>query len=347
MSYPIRSPITNFSARWDLRSDTTTRPCEGMRRAMAEAEVGDDVFGDDATVQRLEDTVAEMMGKEAALFMASGTQSNLAALLAHCGRGEEVIVGDQYHVFIDEAGGASALGSIPYLTLPVREDGSLEPAAIAGALTEDDPHFTITRLLSLENTVHGRAVKLDVIRDCVTVARENDLATHLDGARFFNACAALGCQPTEMAKLFDTISTCMSKGLGAPIGSVLTGSKDIIHRAHRWRKMLGGGMRQVGVLAAAALYGIEHVRPRLIEDHQRAEEFANFLRGLGAGEVEQATNMVFFTPEETSPEAFARSLQSDGIAICPARRMRYVFHRQIDDEGLAAIQTAFVRALKA
>lgn len=322
----------------DLRSDTVTRPDAGMLAAMAAAEVGDDVFGDDPAVNRLEAVLAERIGKEAALFVPTGTQSNFCAMLAHCARGEEVIAGQGYHVVTYEAAGASVLGGMALCTVPASADGGLEPAAVAGAVKEDDPHFAVSRLLSLENTHNGKAVSLGRTAAAAQAGRDAGLAVHLDGARFFNAIAALGCSEADLAGLADTVSICLSKGLGAPVGSVLAGPADLISRARRWRKMLGGGMRQAGVLAAAGLYALEHNAGRLAEDHARAEALAAALRETGAGEVSQATNMVFFTPLNGGNADLRSHLAGDGVVIAAGDSgpIRMVLHKDADDAGLEA-----------
>lgn len=233
--------------------------------------------------------------------------SNLAGLLAHCRRGEEIILGAEYHVYAYEAAGASVLGGVSLCPVPVRADGALDPGAVAGAVKADDSHLAVSRLLSLENTHNGLAVPLADMAATADAGRGAGLAVHLDGARFFNATVALGCAETELAGLMDTISVCLSKGLGAPAGSVLAGPGDLIARARRWRKMLGGGMRQAGVLAAAGLYALDRNVARLAEDHARAGELAGELRSLGAGEVSQATNMIIMPTAPAGPSA------------CPAR----------------------------
>lgn len=323
----------------DLRSDTVTRPDAGMLAAMAAAEVGDDVYGDDPQVNRLEHELAERLGKEAGLFVPSGTMSNLLALLAHCQRGEEIIVGHGYHVYIDEAAGASVLGGMSLCPVPVRADGGLDPAVITEAVKEDDFHYAISRLLSLENTHNGLVVPLADMQAAADAGRKANLAVHLDGARFFNATSALGCSATDLAGLADTVSICLSKGLGAPVGSVLVGPRELIDRARRWRKMLGGGMRQAGVLAAAGLYALAHNTDRLTEDHARAAAMADGLRGLECGEVSQATNMVFFTPADGRNGDLRDHLSADGVVIgCGATgAIRLVLHKDIDD---AAFESA-------
>src|SRR5687768_15875232 len=235
----------------DLRSDTVTQPSAAMREAMARAPVGDDVFGDDPTVNRLQEIAAERFGMEAGLFFASGTQSNLAAVMAHCQRGEEVIVGQEAHTYRYEAGGAAVLGSVQPQPLQNLPDGSLDLAQVEAAIKPDDSHFAITRLLALENTIGGRVLSRAYMADAIALARRRKLSTHLDGARVFNAAVKLGMPVAELCAGFDTVSVCLSKGLGTPAGTVLVGRRDVVDRARRVRKMLGGTMRQVGILAAA------------------------------------------------------------------------------------------------
>lgn len=322
--------------RVDLRSDTVTRPDEGMRRAMYDAVVGDDVYGDDPTVNRLEAVIAERLGKEAALFVASGTMSNLCALLAHCARGEEVIVGRGYHIAADEAAGSSVLGGIALCTVPVDIDGGLSPDDIASEVKPDDSHKPITRLVCLENTHGGRAVPLDRMAQATDAARTHGLSLHLDGARFFNAVTALGCSASDLASMADSVSICLSKGLGTPAGSVLTGPADIIARARRYRKMLGGGMRQSGVLAAAGLYAMENNVERLSEDHDRAAMLAKSLVTMQAGDVTQATNMVFLTPRDGANDTLRNELAKVGILLGggSSGAIRLAIHKDIDDSAL-------------
>lgn len=321
----------------DLRSDTVTRPDAGMMAAMAAAELGDDVYGEDPSVNRLEAVLAERLGKDAALFLPTGTMSNLAGLLAHCQRGEEIVTGAGYHVYAYEAAGASVLGGIALCPVPVRADGALDPGVIAGAVKEDDSHLAISRLLSLENTHNGLAVPLAEMAAAAEAGRKAGLSVHLDGARFFNAVTALRCSETDLAGLADTVSICLSKGLGTPAGSVLVGPAVVIARARRWRKMLGGGMRQAGVLAAAGLYALEHNVVRLAEDHTRAAELADVLGSLGVGEVAQATNMVFFTPGDGRNDALRAHLAAEGLVIGggSAGAIRMVLHKDADDAALA------------
>lgn len=320
----------------DLRSDTVTRPSEAMRRAMAEAEVGDDVFGDDPTVNALQERIAGLLGFESALFVSSGTQSNLCALLTHCGRGDEYIAGQMAHTYRWEGGGAAVLGGIQPQPLPHRADGTLDPQDIVAAVKPDDPHFARTRLLCLENTIGGRVVAMDYLKTVTQIARDRGLATHLDGARLFNAAVAGGDDPYDQARQiaghFDSVSVCFSKGLGAPVGSALVGSREFVAGARRWRKVLGGGMRQAGVLAAAALHALDHHVTRLADDHAHAALFAEGLKGLEGLTVEPSgTNMVFANaaPGLDADEVRAR-LERRGL-LCGAYpgQLRFVFHLDV------------------
>ena len=335
-----RSPGTN-APLIDLRSDTVTQPDEGMRRAMYEAELGDDVYGDDPCVNRLESVAAERLGKEASLFVPSGTMSNLAAMLAHCGRGEEVIVGRDYHISSYEAAGASVLGGIALCPVAVDADGGLSPEIITSEVKPDDSHKPISRLLSLENTHNGMAIPLPRIAEAVEAGRSAGLSVHLDGARFFNAVTELACAPGDLAGPFDSVSICLSKGLGTPAGSLLCGPADIINRARRYRKMLGGGMRQSGVLAAAGLYAMENNIARLSDDHCRASTLAETLIEVEAGEVAQATNMIFLTPRGGANDALRTHLARSGIILGGGSSgpLRIVLHKNIDDDALRMIDT--------
>lgn len=326
----------------DLRSDTVTQPDAAMRRAMAEAEVGDDVYGDDPSVNRLEAELAARLGKADAVFFPTGTQSNLAAILSHCGRGDEVIVGDRYHIYCDEAAGAAVLGGVSLFSVPTECNGGLSAAMVVGALKADDPHYVRSRLLCVENTVGGRAVSLKTISAATEAARTAGLAVHLDGARFFNATTALNCEPEDLAKVADTVSICLSKGLGAPVGSVLSGDSETMARARRNRKLLGGSMRQSGVLAAAGLYALEYNVEGLARDHERANGLASALNALNVGGVVSHTNMVFFKPANLDVAVLRAHMLAKGILIggqSPAIRM--VLHRDIDDETLAHVIETF------
>jgi threonine aldolase len=320
--------------RHDFRSDTVTRPGQAMREAMASAEVGDDVFRDDPTVTRLEAVLAERMGKEAGLFLPSGTQSNLCALMAHCERGDEYIVGQQAHCYRWEAGGAAVLGSIQPQPLTNQDDGTLLLADIEAAIKPDDPHFARTRLFTLENTIGGKILPRDYVQAATALARRHGLACHLDGARVFNAAVASKVPAAELAAPFDSVSVCLSKGLGAPVGSVLVGAAPLIARARRLRKMLGGGLRQVGVLAAAGLYALDHHVERLADDHANAALLAAGLAGFDGVKVTRPdTNIVFVEIDERVAAEFAAYLAERGIGITSAygaTRQRWVTHIDVD-----------------
>src|SRR5206468_2328235 len=251
-----------------------------MRRTMLEAELGDDVFGDDPTVNRLQARAAEIFGFEAALFFPSGTQSNLAALISHCQRGEAVIIGAEQHSYRYEAGGLGVLGSIHPQVIPNRADGTLDLAQVEATISPDDPHFPRTRLLALENTIGGKPIARAYLADAIALAKRRGLSTHLDGARVFNAAVHFKTTARELCAGFDSVSSCLSKGLGTPAGTVLLGGKDFIGRAKRARKILGGAMRQAGVIAAAGLYALEHNVERLASDHTNAARLADGLRAL-------------------------------------------------------------------
>jgi len=338
----LRPGGANVTPICDLRSDTVTRPNEGMRKAMYEAELGDDVYGEDPQVNRLEAELAARLGKEAGLFLPTGTQSNLTAVMAHCGRGEEAIVGRGFHIYTYEAAGASVLGSVALYPLEVRADGALEPGDITAAVKVDDSHFTVSRLLCLENTHNGMAVPLADTAAAADAGRAAGLSVHLDGARYFNAIAGLGCAEGALAGLADTVSICLSKGLGTPAGSVLVGPRDVISRARRLRKMLGGGMRQAGVLAAAGLFALEHNVTRLAEDQERAEALAEALREMGAENVVQNTNMVFFSSAAGQGDALKDHMAGLGVVIGGGEGpKRLVLHKDVTDEGLAAAIDGF------
>ena len=325
----------------DLRSDTVTRPSAGMRRAMAEAEVGDDVFGDDPTVNRLQAHAARMLGFEDALLFPSGTQSNLAALMSHCGRGDEVIVGQQAHTYRYEAGGGAVLGSIQPQPIANRPDGTLDLDEVEAAIKPDDPHFARTRLLALENTVGGKAIGCPYVEKALELAKTKRLATHLDGARIFNAAVKLGMSARELCKGFDSVSVCLSKGLGAPAGTLLLGDEVFIAKARRARKILGGAMRQAGVLAAAGLYALENNVARLAEDHANAERLAQGLREAGYEVEGPHTNMVFVK----APPGFADHLVNNEILVLAGPRMRLVTHLDVDAAGIDRVLEAS-RSLK-
>ena len=323
----------------DLRSDTVTRPTAAMRAAMAAADVGDDVFGDDPSVNALQERIAALLGKEAALFVSSGTQGNLVAVMTHCGRGDEYIVGQSAHTYRYEAGGAAVLGSVQPQPLEHQADGSLALADIDAAIKPDDSHFARSRLLCLENTIGGKVLPIDYLARATALARDRGLATHLDGARLFNAAVALGGDPYANARAiaahFDSVSVCFSKGLGAPVGSALVGSRAFIHEAHRWRKMLGGGMRQAGVLAAAALHALDHHVERMAVDHALARRLAEGLqqvRGVTVDPVQ--TNMVFVGVDPARAAGLGEHLTQQGVLVTGRERLRFVTHLDVDAAGI-------------
>ena len=322
----------------DFRSDTVTRPDAAMRAAMAEAPVGDDVYGEDVTVRALEDRVAELTGKAAGLFMPSGTQSNLIALMAHCERGDEFISGQDAHCYRFEAGGAAVLGSIQPQPIENAADGTLPLDKIEAAIKLDDIHFARTRLLALENTIGGRVLPHAYLEAATALARDRGLATHLDGARIFNAAAASNRSAREIAAGFDTVSVCLSKGLGAPVGSVLVGSETFIGKARRLRKMLGGGMRQVGIIAAAGLYALEHNIARLADDHARARRLAEgFARHDGLEVAMPQTNIIFLRADPAIANGFAAHMAAAGIGVSGRYgQQRWVTHKDVGDEAVAA-----------
>ncbi len=327
----------------DLRSDTVTRPSAGMRRAMAEADLGDDVFGDDPTVNRLQAKAAEQLGFEHALLFPSGTQSNLAALMSHCGRGDEYLVGMEAHTYRYEAGGGAVLGSIQPQPLVNRPDGTLDLAEVEAAIKPDDAHFARTRLLALENTISGRVLTRKYLEEALALAKRRGLATHLDGARIFNAAVKLGIKAKDLCAGFDSMSVCLSKGLGAPVGTLLFGNANFMAKAKRARKILGGAMRQSGVLAAAGLYALEHNIERLAEDHANAERLAKGLREAGYQVEGPQTNMVFVK----APPGFADHMVNNEILVLSGPRIRLVTHLDVSaagiDRALAAARS-FARA---
>lgn len=328
----------------DLRSDTVTRPTAAMRERMAAAEVGDDVFGDDPTVNALQARLAELTGHQAGLFFPSGTQSNLAALMAHCARGEEFVIGSMGHSYKYEAGGAAVLGSLWPQPLEYEPDGSLDLKKVAALIKPDDAHFAKTRLLVLENTQNGRVLPLSYIEEASRFARDKGLVLHLDGARVFNAAVKLKVPVKQIARHFDSVSLCLSKGLGSPVGSVLVGPKDLIARAHRIRKMLGGGMRQAGVLAAACLYAVENHVERLAEDHANAQTLAQGLAGLPGLTLDPKlvqTNMIFGAVDPARIGALAEHLKKQDIIILPNPSLRLVTHLDVSKDDVQKVIAAF------
>ncbi|HTS52899.1 MAG TPA: low-specificity L-threonine aldolase [Burkholderiales bacterium] len=327
----------------DLRSDTVTRPSAEMRAAMAAAEVGDDVYGEDPTVNRLEALAAQMLGKEAALFVVSGTQGNLLGVMSHCERGDEYVVGQQGHTYKYEGGGAAVLGSIQPQPLDFEPDGSLDLARVAAAIKPDDSHFARTRLLCLENTQAGKALPLEYLSRAHDFARAHGLSVHLDGARVFNAAVKHRVDVREISRSCDTVSVCLSKGLGAPVGSVLCGSRDLIAKARRWRKVLGGGMRQAGVLAAAGIYALQNNVARLEQDHENARALAQALGAIAAVKVEYGaaqTNMVYMSVEPTLSEPLRQFLKQRGILIGAGHTVRLVTHLDLERQDVRAAADA-------
>ena len=321
----------------DLRSDTVTRPSPEMRQAMAEAEVGDDVFGDDPMVNKLEETAAAMLGKEAAIFAPSGTQTNLIALLSHCQRGDEYIVGQTAHTYRYEAGGAAVLGSIQPQPLDLNPNGTFDLERVAQVIKPDDYHFARSRLLCVENTHNGLALPMDYLQRVAETGAEHGLSLHLDGARIFNAAVKCGVGVDEITYHFDTVSVCLSKGLGAPVGSVLCGDKPTIARARRWRKMVGGGMRQAGIIAAAGLFALTHNSQRLQTDHEHARLLAQGLAEIDGYKVEYdeaQTNMVFVSPPVDKTPGFQDYLGKHGVLILGGSRIRLVTHLDIQKEDI-------------
>lgn len=326
----------------DLRSDTVTQPTPAMRAAMLAAPLGDDVFGDDPSVQALQVRIADITGKEAALFMPSGTQSNLCALLAHCERGDEYIVGQLAHTYRYEGGGAAVLGSIQPQPLTQGPTGEMQLPDMEAAIKPDDPHFARTRLLCLENTWNGHPMTLAYLAQATGLARAHGLATHLDGARLFNAAVATpeagadACAAARhMAGYFDSVSVCFSKGLGAPVGSALCGSQALIARALRWRKMLGGGMRQSGLLAAAAIHALDHQLERLALDHALAQRLAQGLAGMNGVTVRSAqTNIVFVDVADGLGPALLAHLAQQGVLATGLIGLRFVTHLDVDEAGI-------------
>ena len=327
----------------DLRSDTVTEPSAAMRAAMLAAPVGDDVYGEDPTVNKLQAVLAQMAGMEQGLFMPSGTQSNLVALISHCARGDEYIVGQQAHTYKYEGGGAAVLGGIQPQPLEFNEQGGLDLDAVKAAIKPLDHHFAKSRLLCLENTMQGKVLPMPYLNDAVQFAKQHGLGLHLDGARAFNAAVASGVSIAQLVAGFDSVSICLSKGLGAPVGSVLLGNKGFIETARRWRKITGGGMRQAGILAAAGLYALEHNVERLAHDHLRAKQLASSLRDLGLDVEPVQTNMVFVQCGEHDPKRLCSELFKQGIKVSVATRLRLVTHLDVDDADIVKTIAAFRR----
>ena len=324
----------------DLRSDTVTQPTVAMCEAMMAAELGDDVYGEDPTVNRLEAWLANELGFAAALFVPTGTMSNLLGLMAHCERGDEYIVGQQAHTYKYEGGGAAVLGSIQPQPIDGEADGSLDLAKVEAAIKQDDFHFARTRLLALENTMQGKVLPLDYLAAARELTRRRGLSLHLDGARLYNAAVKLGVPAREITRHFDSVSVCLSKGLGAPVGSVLCGSTALIAKARRLRKMVGGGMRQAGVLAAAGLYALQHQVQRLAEDHANAERLGAALTELGYSVEPVQTNMVYVQLGERAGQIKA-FMAERGIAVSAAPRLRLVTHLDVGSADIERVIEAF------
>ena len=347
-----------MEARVDLRSDTVTLPSPEMRRAIHDAQLGDDVYRDDPTVNALEDKAAEMLGKEAGLFVTSGTQGNLVSMLAHCGRGDEVLVGDRSHIFSNEAGGASVLGGL--FLFPIKTDrfGFLEPDLIRAATNPHDYHVPPTKLLCIENTHNqssGQPLTVDQTQAMADAAREGGMAVHIDGARLFNAAVSLGLDAADLIAPADSATFCLSKGLACPIGSIVVGSADFIESTRRWRKMLGAGMRQVGVIAAAGIYALDNMIERLTEDHENAKKLAEGLAEIDGISVDPDaihSNIVYFNIPPGSGAAIASNLKARGILVNAGDPvMRMVTHYGISSEDidytLVALQEHFKEAVAA
>ncbi len=350
--------MTDRTSLVDLRSDTVTQPTPAMREAMMAAPLGDDVFGTDPSVNALQEKIAALLGFEAAMFVPTGTQSNLCAILSHCGRGDEYIVGQQAHCYRWEGGGAAVFGSVQPQPLDHAPDGTLPLAQIEAAVKPDDAHFARTRLLALENTLGGKLLPFAYVQAATDLAKRKGLQRHLDGARLFNAATAqaalnqrsdVRAEARRIAQCFDSVSVCFSKGLGAPIGSALVGSREFITRAHRIRKMAGGGMRQAGLLAAAASHALDHHVDRLADDHALAQRLAQGLEGIDGVVVEAPhTNIVFAdltgAAQARSSELIA-SLNQQGILATGLYRLRFVTHLDVDaagvDRAVAAIRSFF------
>lgn len=321
----------------DLRSDTVTRPTRAMLDEMVAAPVGDDVYGDDPTVNALQQYAAELSGKEAALFLPTGTQANLVALLSHCERGEEYIVGQGAHNYLYEAGGAAVLGSIQPQPIDAASDGTLPLDKVAAKIKADDIHFARTKLLSIENTHNGKVLPQAYLKEAWDFTRERGLALHVDGARIFNALVSYGCELKEITQYCDSFTICLSKGLGTPVGSLLVGNQDYIKRANRWRKMTGGGIRQAGFLAAAGLYALKNNVARLQDDHDNATWLAEQLREIGADVMRHDTNMLFVRVGDANASALGTFMQERGVLINASPVVRLVTHLDVNRQQLAEV----------
>ena len=321
----------------DLRSDTVTRPTPAMLDAMHNAPVGDDVYGEDPTINALETKAAQLLNKEAALFVSSGTQANLIALLCHCERGEEYVAGQMSHTYRYEGGGGAVFGGIQPQPINFEEDGSLCLKKVAEVIKPDDPHFARTRLLCLENTQSGKALSMSYLTEARQFADSTGLSLHLDGARLFNACVAVNATSAQIADTVDSVAFCLSKGLGAPVGSMLCGTSTFIQKARRWRKALGGGMRQAGSLAAAGIYALDHHCARLHKDHDNAQKIASALRLKLDDNIRQATNMVFIDSSQDSLSRLYRHMGKHQIRV---DRARWVTHGDVGEAEIERILSA-------
>jgi len=332
----------------DLRSDTVSRPTPGMRAAMAAAEVGDDVWGDDPTVNELERYTADLLGKAAALYVPSGTQSNLCGLLAHCERGDEYIVGHHAHTYMYEGGGAAVLGSIQPQPVPTDDTGMVDLEAAQEAVKPDNSHFARTKLLCLENTIDGKVLSPDQHQRARDFADRHGLGLHLDGARLWNAAVSLGQSPAEVAAPFDTVSVCLSKGLGAPVGSVLCGSDDLVGKARRWRKVLGGGMRQAGIIAAGGLYALQHHIDRLADDHANAQRLAAGLAAIAGITVTGCNTNMVFSQLDRDDSTLAKRVEGRGVlADWRFGRSRMVLHLDVSEADVDTALEAITAELAA
>ena len=341
----------------DLRSDTVSQPTPEMRQAMANAAVGDDVYGEDPSINKLQNLSAKMLGKEAGLFVPTGTMGNLASILAYCNRGDEIILGDVAHTFLYEAGGIAALGGVHPHTIPNQPDGTLAPADIVAAIRGNDAHLPPTRLITLENTHNrcgGAALTLEYTEQIGALAKEHELILHLDGARIFNAAAALDISPAELVAPVDSVTFCLSKGLCAPLGSVICGDAEFIRKAHRIRKQLGGGMRQAGILAAAGIVALETIAPRLGEDHLKAQKLASGLAAIPGVMLDPETphtNMVYLTlgnelPFDAADAALLLKEKDILVGVVGTRRFRLVTHYWITDKAVDQAIAAFRETLQ-
>lgn len=340
----------------DLRSDTLTRPTPSMLKAMAEARVGDDVFGEDPTINKLEEMAADRLGKEAALFVASGTMGNLVSLLAHCGRGDEIILGNLSHTFFFEQGGSAAVGGIHPRTVVNQPDGTLALSEIEAAVRSDNIHFPLTRLIVMENTHNlcgGYPLDANYMRTVAEIARRHGLKIHVDGARIFNAAVALGVKVDQLAADADSVSFCLSKGLAAPVGSVVCGGRDFISRARRARKVLGGGMRQAGVLAAAGIVALNEMVDRLADDHANARKLAEGLAEMPGLSIDPSlikTDIVYFEVkrEDMTVQQLVDRLEEQGVRMLPVGpgRIRAVTHYHITSDDIDYALASFAKVLK-